>query len=177
MRLSLKFSMWSSRLLLLAIRKSLHFKRGEIHSQYSRSLPTGDLFLDRWDVAQFNGFGQGTSCYSSVLVLGTVQVGENCWIGPNVILDGSGGLTIGRNVQISAGAQIYSHNSVFNALTSDSKSISRMSTTIGNNVYIGPNAVIEQGITIGDNAIIGALSLVNKNVPNLGKYYGTELRK
>ena len=33
--------------------------------------------------------------YDSVLVIGDVQVGKNTWIGPFVVLDGSGGLEIG----------------------------------------------------------------------------------
>jgi len=35
---------------------------------------------------------------------------------------------------------------------------------IGNNVYIGPNAVIAGKITIGDNSVVGANSLVISNV-------------
>ena len=38
--------------------------------------------------------------------------------------------------------------------------------TIGNNVFIGPNAVVLGGITIGNNALIGVNSLVNFDVPD-----------
>lgn len=37
--------------------------------------------------------------------------------------------------------------------------------TIGNDVWIGRNAVIFGGVTIGDGAIIGAFSVVAKDVP------------
>ena len=37
--------------------------------------------------------------------------------------------------------------------------------TIGNNVQIGPNAVIVGGVEIGDNAIVGAGAVVLKDVP------------
>ena len=36
---------------------------------------------------------------------------------------------------------------------------------VGNNVWIGANAVIGPGVTIGDNAVIGAGSVVIKDVP------------
>lgn len=39
------------------------------------------------------------------------------------------------------------------------------STTIGNDVWIGVNAVIMDNITIGNGAIIGAGAVVTKNVP------------
>lgn len=37
---------------------------------------------------------------------------------------------------------------------------------IGNNVYIGTNALIMPGITIGDNVLIAAGSIVTHSVPN-----------
>ena len=37
--------------------------------------------------------------------------------------------------------------------------------TIGNNVWIGANAIILPGVTIGENSIIGAGSIVTKDVP------------
>ena len=37
--------------------------------------------------------------------------------------------------------------------------------TIGNNVWIGGNVVINPGITIGDNSVIGAGSIVTKDIP------------
>ena len=43
---------------------------------------------------------------------------------------------------------------------------------IGNGVFIGPNSIIQMGVTIGDKAIIGAMSFVNKNIPKNGKWYG-----
>lgn len=37
---------------------------------------------------------------------------------------------------------------------------------IGDNVYIGSNAVILPGVTIGDNVIIGAGAIVSENIPS-----------
>ena len=168
---------FSSKLIMTIIQWSLDKKRTAIKNEFDRTLPVGDLFIDRWNTARFNKFGKGTTCYSSVLVIGTVFVGEDCWIGPNAILDGSGTLTIGNKVQISAGAQIYTHDSVANTISINSEPITRMATTIGDNVYIGPNAIVQKGVTIGNNAIIGALSLVNQNVPSGAKYLGTKLQE
>lgn len=38
--------------------------------------------------------------------------------------------------------------------------------TIGNNVWIGGNVVINPGITIGDNTVIGSGSVVTKDIPD-----------
>jgi len=138
-----------------------------MRKRFNRHVSFGDLFTDRWETAQFLGFGEGASCYDNVLVLGDVRVGENTWIGPNAILDGSGGLSIGSYCSISAGVQIYSHDSVDWSTSMGSAVVNKSATEIGDGVYIGPNAVIQKGVKIGNGAVIGAMSLVNKNVaPN-----------
>ena len=49
----------------------------------------------------------------------------------------------------------------------------RAPTSIGSGVYIGPNAVIQKGVTIGNRAVIGAMSFVNKDVPADVRVWGT----
>jgi len=139
---------------------------------FHRHTSFGDLLVDRWSRAAGYGFGKGSSCYDNVLVLGSVIVGEETWIGPNVVLDGSGGLSIGSFCSISAGAQIYSHNSVDWSTTLGKTPVSRSATSIGDGVYIGPGAIIEMGVTIGDRAVIGALTLVRSDVPAGSKCFG-----
>ncbi len=153
-----------------------NFKRQEIKSTYNRVLPFGDYISDRWEKAKFLGFGEGTSVYDNVLILGSVKVGENTWIGPNVILDGSGDLKIGSNCSISAGVQIYSHDSIDWAISGGKEDYQYKKTIIGNDCYIGPNVIIQKGITIGDQCIIGANSFVNKDIPSKAKAYGTPIK-
>ena len=130
--------------------------------KYNRSLSFGDYVSDRWDKAESLGFGAGTSVYDNVLILGNVSVGANTWIGPNCILDGSGGaLVIGDNCSISAGVHIYTHNSVEWSTSGGRAELKTNSTFIGNNCYIGPNSIIAMGTHLNSNCVIGALSFVN----------------
>ena len=41
----------------------------------------------------------------------TPTVGEGTWIGAFTVIDGSGGLTIGKGCDISSGVHIYTHSS------------------------------------------------------------------
>ena len=143
---------------------------------FNRHISIQDLLSDRWETAKFYGFGEGTSCYNNVLILGNVKVGKNTWIGPNVILDGSGGLEIGNYVSISSGVQIYSHDTVDWSNSLGKKPIKKKKTKIGNGVYLGPNSIVQMGTTIGDKAIIGAMSFVNKDVPKNKKWYQNKLK-
>lgn len=158
------------------IKKLLYFLRKKMENEHNRVLPFGDYISDRWEKAKFLGFGEGTSIYDNVIVLGDVRVGKNSWIGPNVILDGSGKLEIGDNCSISAGVQIYSHDSVDWAISGAKSNYVYEKTTIGNNCYIGPNVIIQKGISIGNGTVIGANSLVNKDVPSNSKAYGTPIK-
>lgn len=134
--------------------------------KYERSLPFNETLFDRWERAKKLGFGENTSIYDSSMVLGKVQVGKNCWIGPYSIIDGSGGLQIGNYCTISAGVHIYSHDNVLQTLSSGITPIERERVLIGNNVYIGPNAIIVKGVEIGNFCVIGASAFINKNVPD-----------
>jgi acetyltransferase-like isoleucine patch superfamily enzyme len=158
--------------LLAAIRALLSDLRKEMWEKHHRHVSTGDLLAGRWETARSHGFGEGTSCYDNVLILGAVKVGRNCWIGPNVVLDGSGDLSIGDHVDISAGVQIYTHSTARRALSGGAEPIDYAPTRIGSRVYIGPQSVIEKGITIGDNVIVGAMSFVNRDIPAGTKVWG-----
>jgi acetyltransferase-like isoleucine patch superfamily enzyme len=162
--------------LLAAFRALLAELRQQQREKHRRFLPAADLLEDRWQRARAYGFGEGSSCYDNVLVLGEVSVGRNCWIGPNVVLDGSGGLSIGDHVDISAGAQLYSHNTVARATSGGIEPIAYAPTRIGSRVYIGPQAVVAMGVTIGEGAVIGALSLVNADVPAGARVWGIPAR-
>lgn len=145
----------------LEVHKAL---REEILKRWQRALPFNEELFDRWERARFLGFGKGTSVYDSCIVFGDVKVGENTWIGPFTVLDGSGGLEIGSSCSISAGVHIYTHNTVAWALTGGKVSYERKPVKIGDRCYIGPHATISQGIKIGSCAIVGANSFLREDV-------------
>ncbi|UCE86455.1 MAG: acyltransferase [Deltaproteobacteria bacterium] len=146
--------------------RALHERvRDEIRSRHQRTVPLADALTDRWEKADYLGFGAGTSIYDSSLVLGDVEVGEHTWIGPGTLLDGRGGLRIGSYCSISAGVHIYSHDTIAWALTGGRAREARSPTAIGDCCYLGPQAVVTRGVTIGDHSLVGALSVVKQDVP------------
>ena len=140
-------------------------RQAEMRQRWRRSLPFGDYVTDRWARAARYGFGEGTSVYDACLVLGDVSVGTNTWIGPFTVLDGSGGLDVGSDTTISAGVQIYTHESLGRTVSQGESPISRARTVVGSHCYLGPNVIVAMGITIGDGAVVGANSLVLGDIP------------
>ena len=100
------------------------------------------------------------------MILGNVTMGKNVWIGPDTIIDGSGGLSIGDNVNISGGAKILTHDTVKRCVAGYRGEVERKPTSIGANTFIGSNAVVLKGVNIGVCCVVQALSLVNHDVPH-----------
>lgn len=160
-----------SRLVALWRRRS-----GEMRRDWDRALPLADLVVDRWERARMLGFGEGSSVYDGCVVLGDVRVGRHTWIGPFTVLDGSGGLQIGDHCSISAGVQLYSHDSVRKALSGGKDPIERAPTRIGDRCYLGPNVIVAKGVTIGDGCVVGANSVVLRDLPAGCRAFGNPCR-
>lgn len=75
-----------------------------------------------------------------------VQIGDNCFIGPNV--------------------SIYTACHPLDAETRNTGVEWAEPVVIGNNVWIGGSATILPGVTIGNNVVIGAGSVVTKCFPD-----------
>jgi acetyltransferase-like isoleucine patch superfamily enzyme len=149
----------------------------ELSEKFNRSLPFGDAIFDRWERAERLGFAKDSSIYDSALVYGDVSVGEHTWIGPNVLLDGSGGpLTIGAWCSVAAGVHIYTHDTVAWALTAGEAPAAKGPVTIGDCCYIGPLSIIRAGVTVAPRSVIGANSYVHRDVAEQSVVAGSPAR-
>ena len=119
-------------------------------------------------------------------IIGEPIIGEGTWIGAFTLIDGSGGLKIGKQCDISSGAQIYTHSTVkrcvagkkFNADGSVNKDlIERAPVRIGDNTFIGPNATILMGVTIGKHCVVGAGAVVTKDIPDYAVVTGVPAKQ
>lgn len=102
---------------------------------------------------------------SNVLLVNS-KVGSYCYIGQGGVINAcniSSYVSIAPYVQI--GGMEHSYWAASTSTHLSDECISGNRTNIGNDVWIGANAVIKQGVTIGDGAVIGAGSVVTKDVP------------
>jgi acetyltransferase-like isoleucine patch superfamily enzyme len=97
-----------------------------------------------------------------------IIIGEYCQIGPFTVIYGGSEIHIGNNVMIgphctlSAGSHDYKQTLKPMRFAGN---LSKGSIIIEDNVWIGGNCTILDGVTIGIESVIGANSLVNKNIP------------
>jgi acetyltransferase-like isoleucine patch superfamily enzyme len=94
-------------------------------------------------------------------ITGTPSIGEGTWIGAFTLIDGLGGLKIGRGCNISSGAQILSHSTVRRCVSERRHDkVDLKPTEIGDYVFVGSNAVVQMGAKVGDHCVIGAGAVV-----------------
>jgi acetyltransferase-like isoleucine patch superfamily enzyme len=94
-------------------------------------------------------------------VAGNPEIGEGTWIGAFTLIDGLGGLKIGRGCNISSGAQILSHSTARRCVTERRHpDVDKKPTELGDFVFVGANAVVQMGAKIGHHSIIGAGAVV-----------------
>lgn len=148
----------------------------EVRARWKRDLPIEELLFDRWTRAEGLGFGKGASIYHNSYVYGEVIVGENTWIGPYTVLDGTGKLTIGRSCSVSAGVHIYTHDTVKWALSGGKAPYEYAPVSIGDCCFIGSQTVIAKGVSIGNHSVIGACSFVQRDIPSYTLAVGVPCR-
>ena len=113
------------------------------------------------------------------VITGEPEIGEGTWIGAFTLIDGQGGLKIGRGVDISIGASILTHTTVKRCVTERVyEKVDHASTVIEDFVFIGQNAVVLMGCHIGHHSVIGAGAVLLENtvVPPYSLVVGTPAR-
>ena len=95
-----------------------------------------------------------------------IEVGENFFANYNLIILDVAKVKIGDNAQIAPNVSIYTAGHPIHPDSRNSGSEYGIDVTIGDNVWIGGNAVIMPGVTIGNNVVIGAGSIVTKDLPD-----------
>ena len=91
---------------------------------------------------------------TGISIPSSVQIGHSFYIGHFGGIIVNARVVMGNNCNLSQGVTIGVSGQGQN----------RGVPKLGNNVYVGANAVIAGNINVGDNVLIGACSLVNKDV-------------
>lgn len=97
--------------------------------------------------------------------VGDVVIGDNTRIGIHCTVIGP--VTIGSHVNLAQGITVTALNHNFNdpSLRIDEQGVSTKAVVIGDDVWIGANAVILPGVTIGSHVVVAAGAVVTKDVP------------
>lgn len=114
--------------------------------------------------------GKGVSINDAVVInanRGRVTLGDRSWLGPFCLIYGNGGVAIGRNVLVAGHSSIntVSHSAERCDIPVNDQPVVTDPVVIEDDVWIGLNAVVLQGVTIGHGSIVGAGAVVTKSIP------------
>ncbi len=106
---------------------------------------------------------------------GDVVIGERCHINPQCVLYSGNGIRLGNAVLLAPGVMLMPSNHAFSRLDLpilDQEFMpSKGGITIEDDVWIGANSVVLDGVTIGRGAIVAAGSVVSRSIP-AGEIWG-----
>lgn len=105
---------------------------------------------------------------------GFINIGSDCHISQNTMVYGYGGVKIGNNSVLSAGAKVYSLTSMAYNPYDKSEIVSIVpysgksptlegAVVLEDNVWIGIDTVISPGVTIKKNSFVKGYSIVNNS--------------
>lgn len=103
------------------------------------------------------------SCINNAV--GDIIIGDHTRIGlHNTVI---GPVTIGSHVNLAQGITVtaLNHNFADKGLRIDEQGVSTAPVTIGDDIWIGANAVILPGVTIGNHSVVAAGAVVTKDIP------------
>ncbi|MFN8416213.1 MAG: DapH/DapD/GlmU-related protein [Cytophagaceae bacterium] len=103
-----------------------------------------------------------------------IKIGSNCFIGAASQFNINTKLEIHNNVLIASNCLIVDTGHEYEKSNLiRNQALTMASITIEEDVWIGANSIILQGVNIGKGSVIGAGSLVNKTIPPYEVWAGT----
>lgn len=117
------------------------------HTKIGNNVTLGDNVELRSNKPSFVSIGDRTSINRNSLIMGVVSIGEDCSIAPGCIVVGSNHVFDDCNTKIKM------------------QGLSRKGIVIENNVWLGANVVVLDGVNIGEGCVIGAGAVVTKSIP------------
>lgn len=127
------------------VKKIKHYKVNSSSSSKVKYLRTQGAIIGDGTVLNCNTENFGTEPY-------LIEVGKQCLFAAGVCLNTHDG-----------GISVLNHLDFWNDGVKRDK-MNRIK--IGNNVYIGMNALVLPGVEIGDNSVIGAGAVVSRSIPS-----------
>lgn len=105
--------------------------------------------------------GDWTTLHDRCLLLSGkgVQIGAHCWFGQNSIIDGTGGITIGRGVRVGMYSQLWSHVAAGEQIEGCTL-IGERPVVIEDDVWLVGSCIVASGVTIGRRTI----ALIGSNI-------------
>ena len=142
-------------------------------------------FRKKYRMSLFKSYGKNVYfAKNCIFTENTITLGNDVYIGPKCIFRSSfGEINIGDHVMFGPGVNIHGGNHIFDNAGCYMDSVPSKKAgddgviKIGNDCWIGANAIILTNVTIGEGCVIGAGAIVTKDIPPYTIYTGVSAPK
>lgn len=123
--------------------------------------------------------GARCSIAANAYLHGPITLGDDVSVNPGAHLEGGGGggIIVGSKVRIAAGAKLFAFE---HGLAPGTPMVDQPTTSvgirIGDDVWVGANAGITDGVTIGNHAVVAMGAVVARDVPEWAVVGGVPAR-
>lgn len=108
--------------------------------------------------------GENTKIVGPIECTGILEIGENCWVGKNLKINGNGKVIIGDNCDIAPEVTFQTGGHKIGSMPRRAGEGEIYTQIIENGVWIGGRSTIIGNIVVGEGSVIGGCSCVVKNV-------------
>jgi maltose O-acetyltransferase len=107
-----------------------------------------------------------------------ISIGDDFFMNFGGTLDAQDDLVIGNYVTCGYNVKLITVNHIFTRLDLQiqKQGVEHKKISVGNDVWIGADAIVLPGVKIGDGCVIGAGSIVTKDVPDFAVAAGNPAR-
>ena len=108
--------------------------------------------------------GEGTKIVGPVFCTGKLIVGRNCWIGKNITVNGNGTVKIGDNCDIAPEVTFQTGGHELGGKDRRAGKGWNRDITVNNGCWIGGRSTILGGVNIDEGSLVAACACVCKDV-------------
>lgn len=124
--------------------------------------------------------GRGSRIVGPMFVSTKLTIGSDCWIGKNFICNGNGSVTIGNNCDIGPEVTFQTGGHKIGGAERRAGVGVRFNQTVGNGTWICGRSTIIGETIVGNSCVIAGCACVTKDVPDntlVGGVPAKEIRK
>ena len=108
--------------------------------------------------------GEGTKIVAPIECTANLEIGENCWIGKNFKVNGNGTVKIGNNCDIAPEVTFNTGGHDIGAPERRAGEGKVFVQSVGNGTWIGARSTIVNNTCIGNSCVVAACSCVVKDI-------------
>jgi len=110
--------------------------------------------------------GEGTKIVGPLFCTGELRIGKNCWIGRNLTINGNGTVEIGDNCDLAPEVMFLTGGHEIGGSERRAGKGEHYRIRVGNGTWIGGRTTVMRDVFIGSGCVLTACACVTKDIPD-----------